>query len=419
MWDPYAEFETATLPNGLTVHATNWPGRPWEYVGFLVHVGAKDDPIGLEGLAHFVEHVVSNNVDITHNSIKDFFDDNGGSVNLGVTSFPCTEFRFFVPISKNIFAEALSIFGRMLFSAKLEKLIERERQVIIEEFQGHYPFNFKLDLDVKKHKILYAGHCLERSVRSLGFPESIERITQADLQAHYDEYYTPANISIVGVGGLPLSDLVELLNESPLAINKHGSRVALPRPMTKFASLAENRCVFELSKHMDLVGLAEIGGYKSTARIPGNIGDQPINLACDVLNRLLNEELRERRAWTYDVHCSRYSFCDLFEFSINCDSFALTAIDEIEKVIEDCIMVAIDRQDLFEQAKKRVLLNNFMVDLSGKNLCNNALDDLAFHQRIITLTEWHEKTEKVTMDDIRDILQYLQPEKRWTLIFKP
>ncbi|MBI5816885.1 MAG: insulinase family protein [Candidatus Yonathbacteria bacterium] len=167
MWDPYAEFETAVLPNGLTVHAAHWSGRPWEAMGFLVHTGAEHDPIGLEGLAHFVEHMVSKNASIPYKDIKTFFVGSGGSVDLGTTGYPYTHYRFFVPADKNILAGAFSIFGHMLLSAKLERFIERERQVIVGEFHRRYPVKFKFDLDMRKRKMLHAGCWSERIVRPL------------------------------------------------------------------------------------------------------------------------------------------------------------------------------------------------------------------------------------------------------------
>ena len=64
MYDPYADFEKATLPNGLQVYAAYWPDRPWQYVGFVLHSGANTDPEDLPGVAHFVEHLVSRNISI-------------------------------------------------------------------------------------------------------------------------------------------------------------------------------------------------------------------------------------------------------------------------------------------------------------------------------------------------------------------
>ena len=83
MWDPYAEFESATLPNGLTVHAAHWSGRPWQAMGVLVHSCAEQDPVGLEGLAHFTEHLdASRSMEVPAQSVVSFFKDHDGVAGL-------------------------------------------------------------------------------------------------------------------------------------------------------------------------------------------------------------------------------------------------------------------------------------------------------------------------------------------------
>ena len=417
MWDPYAEFQSATLPNGLSVHAAHWPGRPWEAMGFLIHSGAEYDPVGLEGLSHFIEHVVSENTNVSKKEMEAFFEDCGGMVNLGTTGYPYTHYRFFVPTDKAVLARAFSMFGHMLLSAKLEKFIERERQVINGEFYRHYPVKFKLDLDVREHKALYAGYWLERFVRPLGNPESVARITQSELQSHYDTHYTPANMSIVGVGGMQLSELIELLSESPFAAQKKGGRTPLPTPATDVAPPSETRHVFEVSKHLTMP--IEVGAYRSVAKIPGNINGRVIRIMKEMFNEVLFEEVRERRAWAYAIDSSRYNFRHFYEFSINCGALALKAIDDIEEVIEVCIASMADREDLFEQSKRRALASNFMTDPTGKGICDGALDDLAEDQRIISLKEIGDDLERATMNDVRGVLQWLRPERRWTLITRP
>lgn len=417
MWDPYAEFKSAILPNGLSVHAAHWPGRPWETMGFLIHSGAEYDPVGLEGLSHFIEHVVSENTNVSKREMEAFFEDCGGMVNLGRTGYPCTYYRFLVPTDMAILARAFSMFGHMLLLAKLEKCIERERQVIISEFHRHYPVKFKLDLDMREHKALYAGYWLGRFVRPLGNPESVGRITRSELQSHYDTHYTPANMSIVGVGGMELSDLVELLSESPFATSKDGARTPLPIPAIDLALPLETRHVFEASKHITVP--IKVGGYRSVAKIPGNINRQVIRIMKEMFNEVLFEEVREQRAWAYAIDCSRHNFRHFYEFSINCGALALKAIDDIEEVIEVCIGSMTDREDLFKQVKRRALASNFMTDPTGKGICDGTLGDLAEHQRIISLAEIGKDLERVTMSDVRNTLQWLRPERRWTLITRP
>ena len=420
MWDPYAEFKSVTLPNGLKVYAAHWPGRPWEAMGFLVHSGAEQDPAGLEGLAHFVEHLVSENMDVKRNDASSFFRGCGGMVDFGSTDYPSTEYHFFVPKNKEVVAKALSIFGSMLLSAKIEKSIERERQVVIREFNQRYPVRFKFDLEMQERKALYAGYWLERFARPLGNPESIGRITQNDLQSYYDTHYTPANTSIVGVGGMKLLELVKLLSKSPFAINKKGARAPIPSSVTDFALLPENRHVLEMSEYVNTATtLIEVGAYRSVTKIPGDVNVFAIILLIKIFNRILDEEVRDQRAWAYSIDSSYRSFRHFYQFSINCNALAIKALDEIEEVVETCIASIGNREDLFEQAKGQALARNFVVDESGKDICDNALDDLARYQRIVPLAEDAKNIERVTMTDIRNLLKWLQPERRWTLITKP
>ena len=142
MWDPYSEFESATLPNGLQVHAAHWEKRPWQAVGFVIHSGAEQDPVGLEGLIHFVEHLVSKNTPTSLKDMEMFFNDCGGSANFGMTGYGDSKYRFFVPADRAVITRAFDMFGQMLLQGRLERFVERERQVIIGEFHRRYPVNF-------------------------------------------------------------------------------------------------------------------------------------------------------------------------------------------------------------------------------------------------------------------------------------
>lgn len=418
MWDPYAEFQSTTLSNGLEVHAAHWPGRPWEAMGFLIHSGAGCDPIGSEGLAHFVEHLVSENANISKKDMDMFFRGCGGRAHFGSTGYPSTYYQFFVPIDKAILAKAFSIFGHMLLSAQLEKNIERERQVIVGEFHRRYQIEFQLDLDRREHKALYAGHFLERFVSPFGNLESIERIMQGDLQSYYDQHYTPANMSIVGVGGLQLAELVEFLSESPFAVNKEGKRALLPLPAADVSLPLETRHVFEASKHF--VVPINAGAYRSVAKIPGSISCSVVHILVNMLDEVLDEEVRQRRAWAYNIDSSwDDSPQNFYAFLIKCHGLALKAMDEIEEVIESCITSVGNREDLFERTKQSALVSNFMIDPTGRGICEGTFPGLSRYERIISLAEVGHELERVTMDDIRNVLRWLRQERRWTLITRP
>lgn len=417
MWDPYAQFQSATLPNGLTIHATHLPDRPWTAIGFLIHSGAMHDPEGLEGLAHFIEHLVTENGPVNIKEMTAFFEDCGGTVDFGATGYSHSHYRLFIPIDKAILTTTFSIFGHILLKAKLEKCIEQERSVIVSEFYRQYPTQLKIDLEAHKHHALYPGSWLERLGQPLGNPESINRITQSELQSHYDAHYTPANISIVAVGGLTLPELVKLLSESPFATNKRGVRTPLPIPISNPTKPSEMRHVLEASRYGDVPILA--GVYYSYAKIPGVVNPYTLSLLQMILNEILYEEVREKRAWCYATGSSIQNLHDLYELSVDCDGVAPEVLDNLETVIEDCLTSAANREDLLEQAKRRTIASNSMIDETAWDICAVGINDLVKHQRIIPLEEINNNYRLVTMKDIRDILHWLKPERRWTLIARP
>ncbi len=418
MWDPYSEFQSTMLPNGLTIHAAHWPGRPWEAVGFLVHSGAEQDSISLEGTAHFVEHLVSKNASMPQKEVQGFFNDLGGGVNLGGTSHHFTKYHFFIPADVSVVQKALLLFGQMLMLGKMKNFVESERQVILAEFRRSYPHKFNMDVDVRERKSLYTGYSLERFILPLGNPDSIRRITQDDLQAYHDHHYTPANISIVGVGGMKFTDFVNSISKTPFAADIKGKRTPIPARVMDINPPLENRYVFEISKHIIMTMPPEVGSYRSVAVIPGNVNTS-IRILATMLDEILDDQVRQKLAWTYDIRTSWSEYRHFCEFSIRCGSFALTAIDRIEDVIEDCVASVTDREDLFLKAKKGEIASNLMSDPSGRGVRDAVLNDLTNFNRIISLAEYNKEVEALQMSDIRNMLKWLRPEQRWTLIRKP
>lgn len=418
MWDPYAEFESATLPNGLRVYATHWAKRPWQAIGFVIHSGAEHDPVGIEGLIHFVEHLVSQNAPTAYKDMQMFFKDCGGHANFGMTGYPASQYCFFIPADKAVLSRAFEMFGQMLLQGTLERFVERERQVIVEEFNRAYQVTFTLDLDKREKKALYTGHWPERFVRPLGTPESVRRITQADLQQHYDAHYTPANISIVSVGGLKLEELVALLSETPFAMSKQGSRTPQPVPIGAINPPLETRHVFEYSSVATMPEPVKVGSYRSVTVMPAK-ADPAIRVLSRMLNEVLDDQVRQLRAWTYNIGASWHNFRHFYQFTINCGTFNLEALDTIEDVIETCVASITDREDLFVQAKSHTIANNLMFDTNGRGVRDGAADDLIHFGRIISMAEFGKEVEAVEMSDVRALLQWLRPERRWTLIKKP
>lgn len=417
MWDPFAEFQRTELSNGLEVLAYHWPDRPWEYVGFHIHSGAKEDPVGLEGTAHFVEHLVGEHAPMSSNEIYDFFQDHGGYANLGKMGYDLTRYSFMVPIRSDVMRKALSVFGEMLLSGTIEDKIEKQREIILDEFTKEYPTTLKREVHTRRQEAVFRGTWHERFITPMGTPESINSIAQVDLQMFFDTHYTPANLSVVAVGGLTLDEVVDRIQKGPFSQERPGVRNSLPDLLMDTKPLEETRFVLNMSDYVNIA--LHSGKYESTAKLPGNIPHRVVQIVSDMLQTILHDEVREKRRWAYSIGCGYERYHSFYKFVIGCESFKLNAMNSFESVVERCIKMLRNREDLFRETKHRFVASQSMLDLSGENLFENAMSEIGHVQRIRPGEEVLEEFTSVTMEDVRMAADLLQPEYRWTWIAQP
>jgi predicted Zn-dependent peptidase len=389
-------------------------------VSFLIHSGAKQDPIGLEGLAHFTEHALSKNISISYDEIKNIFEAEGGFARLGSTNFLGTKYEFFSSIENKIISQAISIFGELIFSAKIEKEIENESKIILNEFNRAFPLKIDYEEEVRKKQSVFHGHWLERFTRTLGSPETINKITQKDLQDFYNSQYIPKNISVVAVGGLKIDEIKKIFEDSVFSQEiKGGERTPIEEPIININPPTENRHLIKASEKISEKNLINFAGYESVCMLPGDIKYADIKILKGMLNKLLMKEIRENKGWTYSVKTNCHDFGNFYELSINCNNFAPTAVDEMEKIVENCIKNISINNDLFEKIKQREIRSCDMLDLSAEDLCDSATNDLMIKHRIITHTEFLDDFQNSSLDKICKITEFLKPEKRWTSILIP
>ncbi len=416
MYDPYAEFTKRVLSNGLEVHFV-FLDRPWIKMEIIIHSGGREDPVVMPGLAHFVEHVVSQNIpDREFDQAREFFETCGGRVEFGSTNYLSTRYKFGVPAKPVIFREALVIFGSMLLGARIEKSVERERKVIFREFNGRYPFLEKLEWDMGIRNALFKGHRLETWNRPLGRPEGFLSATKADLQDFYDKHYVPANISLVIIGGLPIEEVLTELEKSPFGMQKSGMRNPIPQPFNQIPIPEEQAKTVKLSDHVSFK--VDQTGYKATWAFPADFNRQARRVFDQMLNKILFDEIRKKRGLAYIIGTDCTGFHDVYEYeiggSINPD--ATTYIDEL---VCKCISMVPSRRDLFHQKLESCKQKCLMIDLSGSDLADEVADDLVSDHRIVPMQEEWDELHKVRLEQMAEATALLSPERQYTFITCP
>jgi predicted Zn-dependent peptidase len=416
MYDPYAQFTQSTLSNGLKVYSVFWD-RPWVTVDTIVHCGGREDPADRLGLAHYVEHLVSHNIPgWEYDAARDFLKTSGGWGKFGSTTYSTTRYRFCVPTETKKLRGALNIFGSMLLGARIENSIECERQVITREFNERYPFHEKLEWDLAIRRALFKGHRLETWNRPLGRPEGFLPATEVDLQDFYDKYYAPVNTSLVIVGGLQTSDLMDVLERSPFGIHKGGVRNLIPQPLKQIPAPVEKAKIVRMSDYSAFkVDRTE---FKAVWAFPSDFPNQARRVFDRVLRRILFEEIRRKRGLTYGVAVEHTNFHDVCEYVIEC-KVDPSATQQIEELVRECIELVPQRSDLFECELEALKNNCSIVDCSTDDLVDYSAEGLSMFGRIITVGEILEGLQRVTHDQMAKAAGILSREQQYTFISHP
>jgi len=418
MLDPYADFERIVLPNGLTVFVSQ-VDRDFEIFGFLVHAGSREDLTEKDGVAHFVEHCVSENVPGYPSSkdIESYFEKQGGFVNLGKTSYLRTTYMCKCQATVEHISRTLDIFGKMLIDAQILKDIELERDIVIQEYHDRHLYKFTPELILHRHACLYPHHRLNAFLCAVGKIDEIENITKENLQRFCDQFYTPANISIVAIGKLSPESVAEFLAKSPFGQSKPGGRTAMEAPHIPDYS-ALTRFDIKASLLLGENNLITRGNYESYAVLPGILDTEKISFTENLLRRIFKQEIREKRGWAYRIIMGFDYLQDLYELHLEIP-LKIKALPHIEETVEHCINTALDEKDFFHDVQETFVNDLILEDSSCEEICRTSMNDISRTGRIISHREIIQLRKDITINDIEKVLSYLKPEKRFTIITHP
>ncbi len=188
--------QLSTLPGGLRLLTTHLPDSPVAAAHLWFDVGALDEPPGLEGAAHFVEHMVfkgtaRRQVGEAATEIEAL----GGDLNAW-TSWD--ETCFHATLDATAVADAIDVLLDMTRNAVFDPIeLEREKLVVLEEIRGYAEDPDAIAGDLL-HERLFGAHPYGRPV--LGTPASVTGLDRERLLAFWRAHYHPAR-AILSVAG--------------------------------------------------------------------------------------------------------------------------------------------------------------------------------------------------------------------------
>ena len=212
-------YRITQLQNGLTVATAEMPQMLSVSVGVWVGIGSRYEPAPLNGVCHFIEHLLFKGTKKrTAKEISQAVEGIGGYLN-AFTSEETTCFH--ARAGRERFADLLDVLMDMFLDAKFESAeIEKEREVIREEIAMY--------LDQPQHQVQELLNATLWPAQPLGRPitgteETLGSVKRADLLDYKRRNYVAGSTLIVAAGKITHRAVVR-------AVERYARRVnAAPR----------------------------------------------------------------------------------------------------------------------------------------------------------------------------------------------
>jgi predicted Zn-dependent peptidase len=294
-------------------------------------VGGRHDPSGLEGLSHFLEHILFRGTSDFASSlaIESAFEAIGGAPNAATdTDSTC----YYSRIHPDHIAEGMQIFASMLQRPLLNG-IEIEKRIIMEEAREDLnEQGTEVNPDTITSRLLWPGHPLGRP--TIGTLASIAAIELHDLTQHLQRYYIPSNAVLVVSGPVLRADVIAAA-EACFA-EWQGTSLPSVQPVTIRKSKPIIKCVQDSDSQMNLQ-LAFLGFARGDSRFMGLRFLRRI-LAGGGSSRL-HLRLREEMGIVYSVEGSVGAYDETGCLAFDLSTATATLLQAVKTTLEEILRI--------------------------------------------------------------------------------
>jgi zinc protease len=201
----FPPYSLHTLPNGLQVIVVMHHEQPEVMMRLMVRAGTASDPPGKSGLATLLASLLSQGTTTrTAAQVADAIDSIGGEVHTGAGS---DSISAEVLVMKDSFAVGMDLLADMVRrSTFLEEEINRQREQALSALQVNLE-DPDFIASAVLNRLIYGSH--PYGMPDTGLPDSIRRITRADLAGFAGKYFAPNNCILAVVGDVEDEEAVE------------------------------------------------------------------------------------------------------------------------------------------------------------------------------------------------------------------
>ncbi|WP_262245304.1 M16 family metallopeptidase [Parapedobacter soli] len=404
--------EVIHLANGIRI-VLQQVASPVSHACMLVNAGARDEPAGKYGLAHFIEHLLFKRTDKrSTNQILNRLEVVGGDLNAYTTKeYTCIHASFLTPY----LSRTLDLFEDLFFHSVFpEDEMEKEKGVILDEMASYLDSPEDAIMD-DFEDLVFEGHGLGHNI--LGTATDLQTLSKADIRYFIQQNYNTHEI-IIGISGnyklkkvkalaerilgtLPENNQRKLRGKPPTAAPR---QVASHKPINQVHYVMGTRAYSIHDNHR--VGLLLLNN------LLGGMG----------MSSRLNLVVREKHgiAYTIDSNYTAYSDTGLFYIYFGTDEEKVErarslAVNELKKLRTRKLGVM-----QLHQAKQKFKGQIALAEENRLSLIISLSKSLLDYGRVHTLAELFIEINAVGASQLLNISNEVLEEKSfWELSFAP
>jgi len=196
------------LPNGLTIVAEQMPIEAVN-LSLWVNVGSAVESDAINGIAHFLEHMVFKGTQRLCSGEFERLIEERGAVTNAATSQDYT--HYYITTAPKDFAQLAPLQIDVVQNCMIpDDGFERERLVVLEEIR-------RSDDNPRRRTfqraMQTAFECLPYRRPVIGPAEVISQLTPQQMRDFHQTWYQPRAMTAVAVGNLPVEELIEVVSE--------------------------------------------------------------------------------------------------------------------------------------------------------------------------------------------------------------
>jgi predicted Zn-dependent peptidase len=397
-------IKKCVLSNGLTILTERMEHIRSVAIGIWVKTGSRHEEAEVNGISHFVEHMVFKGT--KSRSALDIarqMDSIGGNMD----AFTGKEtICFNAKVLDEHLGVAVDVLSDVVLNPRFEpKDITREKGVILEEI--------KMDEDNPDYLVheiftqsFFNGHSLGKPI--LGTNDTVRGLDHASVLDFYAERFTPGNMVVSAAGSLQHDDFVGLVKDRFESLTPSKKKITDVAPVTAAKIVTRNKksleqvqiCLGVPSPHISHE--ARYVSYIMSTLLGGGMSSR------------LFQNIREEKGLVYSIYSDLNPYRDTGCMCVYAGTSAESAPKVVSEIMSEFRKLKDERisDDELRRVKDQ-LKGNLMLSLesSTARMSNLARQEMYF-DRFFDLDEIIERVEAVSSDDIHDLAnEMLQSEK--------